>query len=330
MKLRYTTRTIGLLAGIAAMGMYPFAARADEGMKSVPVLQEKGVTTVTGNENWDTITGFGKEGIMAEMMTLMMVGGSGMEHMRMSAMKPGMKMDDKSMPGMAAKSQGMPLTVTLKQNPPVVGDNTLDIMVMDANGKPLTGLKLMSAVAMTSMDMGTAHPKVTEGKGGHYTVTTTFSMKGPWRVALMTDAKGDKTKAVQAALDFDVDGKTKWTPPKMAVGADAPTKAAGADASDWKITVNTDTKTLKSGKNALDVTILDANGKPVTGAKVTGTVEMTSMDMGTTHPKAQEKKDGHYSVPVEFSMKGPWRVTLTVTPPRQKLFTKSFDFSVAQ
>ena len=328
MKQKKLARTIGLLTGIAALGMNPFTTQADEGMKSVPVLQEKGVTTVTGSENWDAIMGFGKEGTMAEMMTLMMVGGSGMEHMKMGAMKPGMKMDGKSMPGMAAKAQGMPLVVTLKQNPPVVGENTLDIMVMDAGGKPVTGLKLMSAVAMTSMDMGTAHPKVTEGKDGHYTVTTTFTMRGPWRVALMTDAKGDKTKAVQTAIDFDVDGKTRWMPPKIADGAAMP--MGGADASDLKITVNTDAKMLKMGKNALDVTILDARGKPVTGAKVMGSVEMMSMDMGTTHPKAREGKGGHYSVPVEFSMKGPWRVTLTVTPPKQKPFTKSFDFNVAQ
>ena len=98
---------------------------------------------------------------------------------------------------------------------------------------------------------------------------------------------------------------------------------------EYKITIKSDPKTFNVGKNALDVMIEDANGKPVTGAKVMSAVEMTSMDMGVTKPKAQEGKDGRYTVPVQFSMKGPWRVTLTVTPPKQKAFTKAFDFQVS-
>src|SRR5207249_4612855 len=126
----------------------------------------------------------GKDSSMAEMMTLMMVGGSGMEHMKMGPMKPGMKM---AAPG-ANSPQGLPVTVTVTPNPPVVGDNTLDVTIMDASGKPVKGLKLAAAVGMTSMDMGTERPKATEGPDGHYTLPVTFSMKGPWRVALATDA----------------------------------------------------------------------------------------------------------------------------------------------
>ena len=54
----------------------------------------------------------------------------------------------------------------------------------------------------------------------------------------------------------------------------------------------------------------DASGKPATGLKLMATVAMTSMDTGTERPKAVEGKDGHYTVPVKFSMKGPWRVTV--------------------
>ena len=49
------------------------------------------------------------------------------------------------------------------------------------------------------------------------------------------------------------------------------------------MTLSTPADKLKVGKNALEFTILDAAGKPVTGAKVTTAVAMTSMDtkMGT-------------------------------------------------
>lgn len=236
------------------------------------------------------------------------------------------------------KSDGEPLVVTLFKNPPPVGDNLLDVMVMDGSGKPVTGLKLNATVAMTNMDMGTAYPKVKEGKDGHYSVPVKFSMKGPWRVMLLSDAKADKSKTVHSMLDFIVDGKTKWMQPKsagdMKMSGDAKdTKDmkmpdSAAPSAGWKVTVNSDPKTFKVGTNMLDVTILDTGGKPVKGAKVMGSVEMTSMDMGVTKPKAKEGKDGHYTVPVEFTMKGPWRVTLTVTPPKQKPFAKALDFNV--
>ena len=383
----------------------------------MPRIQEKGVLTVRGDENWEEITGFGKESAMTEMMTQMMVGGSGMENMKMAPMKPGMKMNA-MMPGMkmggmarggTGPATGMPIAVTLAQNPPAVGENTLDVVVTDANGKPATGLKLMATVAMTSMDMGTERPKAIEGKDGHYSVPVKFSMKGPWRIVLMNDGKADKNSAVNATIDVNVDGKTKWIQPKsitdmkMASGgqgnikdrkslagvnenvkdtkippapssdikatpdvkptpgnhdAEPVTKQVAGDQRDlkgakpaavdpadmknmempvageptggYRVTVKSDPKTFKVGKNLLDIIILDGNGKPVTGAKVTGAVEMTSMDMGVTKPKAQEGKDGRYTLPAQFSMKGPWRVTLTVAPPKQKPFTKVFEFKLAR
>ena len=63
---------------------------------------------------------------------------------------------------------------------------------------------------------------------------------------------------------------------------------------------------------------------------MTSVVEMTNMDMGVTKPKAQEGKDGHYLTEVQFSMKGPWRVTLTIAPPNQKPFTKALEFNLKQ
>jgi hypothetical protein len=107
-----------------------------------------------------------------------------------------------------------------------------------------------------------------------------------------------------------------------------PSPAATEPDTGLKVKLNTPPDSVKVGKNTLDISILDKLGKPVTGAKVTGKVEMTSMDMGVTKPQAKEAKGGHYLTPVVFSMKGPWKVTLTVTPPKMKPFTKSFEFNV--
>lgn len=154
-------------------------------MHDMPGVPEKRVFTVTGNEDWNALRGFGNDSSMIRMMTLMMVGGSGMEHMRMRAMKPGrMTMGDVPTASDSHASPVMPLAMAITPNPPVVGDNKLDIAVTDTSGKPVTGLKLDASVAMTSMDMGTTKPKITESPSGHYVTVVNFSMKGPWRVTV--------------------------------------------------------------------------------------------------------------------------------------------------
>ncbi len=84
----------------------------------------------------------------------------------------------------------------------------------------------------------------------------------------------------------------------------------------------------KSGDNTLTLKVTTAAGAPVAGAKVASTVAMTSMDMGTTHPPIKEVGNGQYRGTVAFSMSGPWRVTVKVTPPGGGQPQKAtFDFN---
>src|SRR5579872_1037884 len=104
-------------------------APSKEAIRDVQRLQEKRVMTVTGKEDWTALRGFGKDDGVAEMMTLMMVSGSGMEHMKMGPMKAGRKMAG---PAMAMPSEESPLSVTVTPDPPIVGENTLDVAVTDS------------------------------------------------------------------------------------------------------------------------------------------------------------------------------------------------------
>lgn len=431
------------------------------------------------------------------------------------------------------KPMAASLSVTATINPaaPKTGDNTLDLLVTDAAGKPATGLKLTSSVAMTSMDMGTTHPTFTDAGNGHYRAIVNFSMEGPWRVVVR--GKGAKV----AVLDFEPGNKTPWKSPqiKAALGASSaasapaakppaadaiagmdmsgskdtgkadaakPDAMAGMDMSgsksqakpdamaemdmsgknggmtdmkmgiadmktavipqlqetgtyvatgdeNWKMQAGfghnagmvgmmnkmmvggsgsegmkmapmkmkfdepnyakptgddadagdmagmdmggkpggagkpnsgksgdmggmkmdaappaakqdapangghampgmnmaapaggnalaasapvqvtaTSASAPKAGDNTLTISITDAQGKPISGAKITTSVAMTSMDMGTTHPAVTEKGGGKYITTATFSMAGPWRVKVKVTPPGQKPQTKAFDFT---
>jgi hypothetical protein len=221
MERQIACRVLGMVVlGLATTGS-PTGAQekhsgpSKEAMHAMPFLQEKGTTVVKGDEDWAAITGFGKDSGMAEMMTLMMVGGSGMEHMKMGSMR----MDSKGIAAMGMGDRGMDrrkkgamasdngkLGGTVVVNTPgdafKVGKNLLDVTILDASGKPVEGARMMATVAMTNMDMGTTHPKAIEGKNGHYTTQVEFSMQGPWRVNLTVTAP--KMKPFVRTLAFDV------------------------------------------------------------------------------------------------------------------------------
>jgi len=205
---------------------------------TVPELKEKGTYTATGDENWEKQTGFGHNAGMVAMMNQMMVGGSGMEGMKMPAMtmkfdeqnyaKPEADDADTTMPGMdmsgkaAEKKSGpgsmagmdmsaptppgtplaaAPVKITMTTaSAPKAGDNPLTISITDAQGKPVTGAAVTTSVAMTSMDMGTTHPAVTEKGSGQYAATVNFSMAGPWRITVKAAAPGRKPQT--KAFDF--------------------------------------------------------------------------------------------------------------------------------
>jgi hypothetical protein len=146
---------------------------------------------------------------MVGMMSQMMVGGSGMEGMKMPAMKmdfgeDNFKSDAPMTGGMAGTpmdsattDQGIKLSAKLQGNPQV-GENAFELTVLDKNGTPVTGAKIMLSVAMTSMDMGTSHPSVKEIGGGKYTAIVNFAMAGPWRVTAMITTSGQT-----ASKEFD-------------------------------------------------------------------------------------------------------------------------------
>ncbi len=306
-----------------------------ESMTNMPIAKPKRVWTVTGTEDWAMLRGFGQATGMVTMMNSMMVGGSPMQNMKMGKMDVKMaempaptpeqarmaseeQSSDKAQAAPAAGVSAVKVSVATAGSP-VVGDNTLDMTVTDASGKPVTGLKLAATVAMVTMDMGTAHPQVAEVGGGKYRATANFSMAGPWRVTLAGD--GGKLKQ---SFDFQAGGTaSQQTQPADTQPASAAT-AVGPAAIAAALTPN---PPQVGSPNTLTVTVTDAAGKPVAGAKVTSSVAMTTMDMGTTHPAFKDMGGGKYEGKVGFSMAGPWRVSVKVMPPGQKPQAKAFDFT---
>lgn len=213
----------------------------------------------------------------------------------------------------AAPAEQLPVVVTLSPNPPIVGDNKLDIMVTDPRtGLAMAGLKLSTAVAMKTMDMGTGHPAVHETGGSHYSTTVHFSMAGPWTVTLV----GAGPSGLHETLDFDVGSKERWVQPGSGLKVTAALPAPHV------------------GQNRLILTLMDAHGRPIAGASVGIAVGMSSMNMGIGHPAVRDIGGGRYEATVDFSMAGPWRITAVVdhqshhTAPGAAPVLRAFDFQV--
>lgn len=179
-------------------------------MASMPLLKEKTTYTVKGDEDWEVRTGFGRLEPMVRMMILMMVGGSGMEGMKMAPMK--MIFDDanftessetpmQNMPNMPGKSSES-MQVEAKLERPKVGDNSVVITITGPGGKPIEKAKLLASVGMTNMDMGTTHPAVKALGRGKYALKANFSMAGPWRISLSVQTGSSST-----SYSFDFEAK---------------------------------------------------------------------------------------------------------------------------
>jgi hypothetical protein len=83
----------------------------------------------------------------------------------------------------------------------------------------------------------------------------------------------------------------------------------------------------------LVMTIKDADGKPLTGAAVVGSLSMVEMDMGTRQVVFSEQVDGRYAADVAFAMPGAWSVKVTAQPAGQKedkMLVRTLPFTVTR
>ncbi len=82
------------------------------------------------------------------------------------------------------------------------------------------------------------------------------------------------------------------------------------------------------GRNVLDVLIADAESRPVTDARVSFDMDMTTMSHGINIVPAQSNGNGHYTGQAFFMMPGPWRVITVIERPGRPADRVRFNFNV--
>ena len=98
-------------------------------------------------------------------------------------------------------------------------------------------------------------------------------------------------------------------------------------AGDLRVWILTTPNPPVSGVNTLEAFVVDSKGQPVSDATLTFDLNMTNMNMGKNTASPKLSGEGRYGSLVFFSMRGPWRVIITIVHAGQTNTTQ-FDFTV--
>ncbi len=105
-------------------------------------------------------------------------------------------------------------------------------------------------------------------------------------------------------------------------------KGNGSSASAQQIELVTQPNPVQTGNNIFYITVRDDSGKAVDNAKVEFDLNMTTMNMGTQKGTATSQGSGKYVATGRLSMRGPWRVSTTVTYADGNAMKKDFVVNV--
>ena len=105
-------------------------------------------------------------------------------------------------PALGGKQSGDLLVwIFSNPNPPIRGGNTIELLVTDTNGQPISDAKVSFDINMTNMNHGKNVVTASSLGEGRYSGEVFFLMPGPWRVIVGIERPG-QTKTVR--FDFMV------------------------------------------------------------------------------------------------------------------------------
>lgn len=86
----------------------------------------------------------------------------------------------------------------------------------------------------------------------------------------------------------------------------------GVSAQQVNIAISTNPNPALMGDLELTLTITDANGEPIEGARVDVSADHTDMTGMSMNGAATDQGDGKYAINANFSMSGNWKLTIYV------------------
>ena len=100
------------------------------------------------------------------------------------------------------KSGDYTVQIKIDKNPPVTGENKMDIVIKDAEDKDVTEATVVVDYGMPAMPGMPAmnYKAKADLKGGRYTSTLNFSMSGAWTINIKITRSG-KSQSVKLNVD---------------------------------------------------------------------------------------------------------------------------------
>src|SRR4030066_293129 len=113
-----------------------------------------------------------------------------------------------------------------------------------------------------------------------------------------------------------------FTPDPNATQVDA---LGGVQSGDLFVWIYSNPNPPIRGDNTFEAFVTDANGQPITDAKISFDIDITNMSHGKNVVEAAHMEGGIFSGEVHFLMPGPWRVIVAIERSGQTS-TVNFDF----
>lgn len=216
------------------------------------------------------------------------------------------------------------MTLVVEPDPPAVGETTLVITLTDADGTPIDGATVQVHGDMDHEGMISVDGESADSEAGIYRVPFEWTMGGGW-ILDVTATLPNEGGVVVEQFDLNVSAISQESVITQhdADAAQRDQEAMAADDIAIDYGVMGDTVTL--GDATVMVTVTDSTGNPIDDAQVTLVGTMNHAGMMPISGEADSGEDGHYRIPVQWTMVGDWQVEIQVTLADGRQTSATFD-----
>lgn len=215
-------------------------------------------------------------------------------------------------------SVNITISVQVEPEPLAVGDTTLIVTLKDGSGSPVDGATLQVHGNMDHEGMMPIDREVSQSANGEYRVPFEWSMGGGW-IVQVTAQLPDGAGEVSQSFDFFVEAVSS----ESIINRDSDTENTTVN-----VGYESDNDPAVGGDAIVTIILTDENDRPITDAIVEVTGDMAHPGMMPISGKGEHIGDGHYTVPLRWTMAGDWIITVKVMLADGSIIEKTFDQQV--
>lgn len=227
-------------------------------------------------------------------------------------------------------TQKIEIAARVEPEPLAIGPATLIVTLRDASGSPVDGASLRVHADMDHEGMSPLDRETTDSSSGEYRVPIEWTMGGGWIVSVTarlpdgSEVSQNFEFFVEAVSGDSIINQSRGTPVPAEATAESGAKAV--DEADIQVAYQTESATV--GAATLTITVTEVDGTPVTNATIAVTGDMAHGGMMPLSSTGTYSGEGHYTVPLTWTMAGDWIVTVQITLADGRQFEQTFDQAV--